>query len=49
MIDQVAVYSAAVNGGHGPSLAEMLRPSALSQSTVREVGGDAVMEAFYTP
>lgn len=47
LIDQVAVYTGDVNGGRGPSLAPWLRAPHLSQVQHREIGEDAVLEAFY--
>ena len=49
LVDQVAVYTGAVNGGRGPSLAEWLRPRRIEDSLLREVGSDAVLEAFVRP
>jgi diaminohydroxyphosphoribosylaminopyrimidine deaminase/5-amino-6-(5-phosphoribosylamino)uracil reductase len=45
-LDQVAVYSGQVNGGHGPTLAERLVERNLLQPVRREVGDDQVLEAF---
>ena len=46
-VDQLAVYTGDVNGGLGPSLAPLLDPARLLQPAHREVGEDAVLEAFY--
>ncbi|MEM7307246.1 MAG: bifunctional diaminohydroxyphosphoribosylaminopyrimidine deaminase/5-amino-6-(5-phosphoribosylamino)uracil reductase RibD [Planctomycetota bacterium] len=46
-VDQVAVYTGSVNGGRGRSLASRLSPERLLHPDHREVGGDAVLEAFY--
>lgn len=45
-VDQLRVYTGDVRGGLGPSLAEWLDPGRLSDRLDREVGGDAVLEAF---
>jgi diaminohydroxyphosphoribosylaminopyrimidine deaminase/5-amino-6-(5-phosphoribosylamino)uracil reductase len=45
-VDQVRVYTGAVNGGRGPTLAERLRPERLKDLLHREIGEDAVLEAF---
>lgn len=45
-IDQLRVYTGAVNGGRGHTLAERLRPAGLREVMHREVGEDAVLEAF---
>ena len=47
LVDQIAVYTGNINGGRGPSLASWLRPPHLAQIEHREVGEDAVLEAFY--
>lgn len=45
-IDQIRVYTGEVNGGRGPSLAKALAAADLRQREDREVGRDAVLEAF---
>jgi diaminohydroxyphosphoribosylaminopyrimidine deaminase/5-amino-6-(5-phosphoribosylamino)uracil reductase len=45
-VDQLRVYTGAVNGGRGPSLAEWLAPHRLEQRADRECGDDSVLEAF---
>ncbi len=46
LVDQVAVYTGAVNGGRGPTLARWLESSRLEGTLLREAGPDAVLEAF---
>jgi len=46
LIDQVRVYTGAVNGGEGPDLAEWLFPEKLSEVDHAEVGADARLDAF---
>lgn len=46
LVDQVLVYTGAVNGGEGETLSERLRPDLLRQPLHRECGDDAVLEAF---
>ena len=48
-IDQIAVYTAQINGGEGPSLGARLTSDRLLQIARREVGGDALLEAFVRP
>ncbi len=45
-VDQIAVYTGAINGGRGPSLATRLVPRHLMQPARRTVGEDDVLEAF---
>jgi len=46
LVDQLRVYTGAVNGGRGPSLAESLVRLKLEGRADRELGGDSVLEAF---
>jgi diaminohydroxyphosphoribosylaminopyrimidine deaminase/5-amino-6-(5-phosphoribosylamino)uracil reductase len=48
-VDQVRVYTGSVNGGRGPTLASELLRQKLAQRLDREVGPDAVFEAFVDP
>jgi diaminohydroxyphosphoribosylaminopyrimidine deaminase/5-amino-6-(5-phosphoribosylamino)uracil reductase len=48
-VDQVRVYTGAVNGGRGPSMAEWFARLKLGERLDREVGGDAVLEGFPSP
>jgi len=45
-VDQMLVYTGAINGGLGSSLAERLVERNLVQPARREVGDDSVLEAF---
>jgi diaminohydroxyphosphoribosylaminopyrimidine deaminase/5-amino-6-(5-phosphoribosylamino)uracil reductase len=45
-VDQVRVYTGAINGGRGPSLAGRLVPERLTQIERSEVGEDARLDAF---
>ena len=45
-VDQLRVYTGSVNGGRGASLAAFLEPRLLEDVLHREVGEDAVLEAF---
>lgn len=45
-VDQVRMYTGAVNGGQGPTLAEWLRKAKLSDRLDRECGQDIVLDAF---
>ena len=45
-VDQLRVYTGAVNGGRGPSMAEALRGVTWHGRLDREQGDDAVLEAF---
>ena len=45
-VDQVRVYTGSVNGGRGPTLGPELLKLKLAQRLDREVGPDAVFEAF---
>lgn len=45
-VDQVRVYTGAVNGGQGPSMGEALVKLRLKERLDREWGGDAVLEGF---
>jgi diaminohydroxyphosphoribosylaminopyrimidine deaminase/5-amino-6-(5-phosphoribosylamino)uracil reductase len=45
-VDQVRVYTGAVNGGRGDSLADALMRLELAGRMDRESGGDAVLEGF---
>lgn len=45
-VDQLRVYTGSINGGRGPSLASHLDPSHFLDGLHREVGDDAVLEAF---
>ncbi|MEO0650777.1 MAG: bifunctional diaminohydroxyphosphoribosylaminopyrimidine deaminase/5-amino-6-(5-phosphoribosylamino)uracil reductase RibD [Planctomycetota bacterium] len=45
-VDQLRVYTGAVNGGRGESAADLLLQTRLDQRLDREVGDDAVLEAF---
>jgi len=47
-VDQVRVYTGAVPGGRGEGLGSWLGERALEERLDREVGGDSVLEAFYT-
>ena len=49
LVDQVRVYTGAVSGGRGDSLATILEPSRYVDVEHREVGEDAVLEAFPRP
>ncbi|MEX1026251.1 MAG: bifunctional diaminohydroxyphosphoribosylaminopyrimidine deaminase/5-amino-6-(5-phosphoribosylamino)uracil reductase RibD [Planctomycetota bacterium] len=46
LVDQLLVYTGAVNGGEGEPLSEWLRPDRLRLPAHRESGDDAVLEAF---
>jgi riboflavin biosynthesis pyrimidine reductase len=48
-VDQVRVYTGAVNGGRGPSMADWFGRLELAGRLDREVGGDAVLEGFPGP
>ena len=48
-VDQIAVYTAPINGGEGPSLGPRLTSDRLLQIARREVGGDSLLEAFVRP
>ena len=45
-VDQVRIYTGAVNGGRGPSMADWLTRLKLSERIDRERGTDAVIDAF---
>lgn len=45
-VDQVRMYTGAVNGGQGPTLAEWLQNAKLVDRLDRECGQDIVLEAF---
>ena len=45
-VDQILVYTGNINGGRGPSLAEHLHPEQLQQVRHRELGPDALLDAF---
>jgi diaminohydroxyphosphoribosylaminopyrimidine deaminase/5-amino-6-(5-phosphoribosylamino)uracil reductase len=45
-VDQVRVYTGAVNGGRGPSMAEWLTRAKFEQRLDRELGTDSVLESF---
>jgi len=45
-VDQLRVYTGAVNGGRGESLGPLLTGTELHERLLREVGPDAVLEAF---
>jgi diaminohydroxyphosphoribosylaminopyrimidine deaminase/5-amino-6-(5-phosphoribosylamino)uracil reductase len=45
-VDQVRVYTGAVNGGRGPSMADWLTKLKFQERLDRERGSDAVLEAF---
>lgn len=46
LIDQVRVYTGAVNGGEGETLAEWIGPERVRKAAFRESGVDGVMDAF---
>jgi diaminohydroxyphosphoribosylaminopyrimidine deaminase/5-amino-6-(5-phosphoribosylamino)uracil reductase len=46
LVDQLRIYTGAVNGGRGPSMAESLVRLKLEGRLERELGGDSVLEAF---
>lgn len=46
-VDQVRVYTGAIPGGRGEGLGSWLAARALEERLDREVGGEAVLEAFY--
>ena len=46
LVDQLRIYTGAVNGGRGPSLAESIVRLKLEGRADRESGGDSVLEAF---
>ncbi|MBK7644293.1 MAG: bifunctional diaminohydroxyphosphoribosylaminopyrimidine deaminase/5-amino-6-(5-phosphoribosylamino)uracil reductase RibD [Planctomycetes bacterium] len=46
LVDQVRIYTGAVNGGRGPSMGESLQRLKLEQRLDRENGEDSVLEAF---
>ncbi len=48
-VDQLCVYTGAVNGGRGESMADLLSAARLDRRLDREVGEDAVLEAFPLP
>lgn len=48
-VDQVRIYTGAVNGGTGPSMAEWLQKLNFEQRIDRELAVDAVLEAFVVP
>jgi riboflavin biosynthesis pyrimidine reductase len=45
-VDQVRVYTGAVNGGRGLSLAHLVSSTAWKERLDREIGPDSVLEAF---
>jgi diaminohydroxyphosphoribosylaminopyrimidine deaminase/5-amino-6-(5-phosphoribosylamino)uracil reductase len=47
-VDQVRVYTGAVNGGRGASLGHVLQSAAWRERLDRDVGTDSVLEAFRT-
>jgi diaminohydroxyphosphoribosylaminopyrimidine deaminase/5-amino-6-(5-phosphoribosylamino)uracil reductase len=46
LVDQLRIYTGAVNGGRGPSLADSLARVKLETRLDRELAGDSVLEAF---
>ncbi len=46
LVDQVTVYTGDINGGRGTSLAHRLQPERLRQIRHREIGEDALLDAF---
>ncbi len=46
LVDQLRIYTGAVNGGRGPSMGESLVRLKLEGRQDRELGGDSVLEAF---
>ena len=46
LVDQVRIYTGAVNGGRGESMGTWLASARLAQRLDRECGEDAVLEAF---
>lgn len=46
LVDQLRIYTGAVNGGQGPSMAESLVRLKLEGRVDREAGEDSVLEAF---
>jgi diaminohydroxyphosphoribosylaminopyrimidine deaminase/5-amino-6-(5-phosphoribosylamino)uracil reductase len=48
-VDQLRVYTGAVNGGRGKSMAEWFTRLELQERLDREVGEDSVLEAFLKP
>jgi riboflavin biosynthesis pyrimidine reductase len=45
-VDQIRMYTGAVNGGEGPMMAEWITRLKLQQRIHREIAEDAVLEAF---
>jgi diaminohydroxyphosphoribosylaminopyrimidine deaminase/5-amino-6-(5-phosphoribosylamino)uracil reductase len=45
-VDQVRIYTGSVNGGRGPSMADWLTRLKFAERLDRELGTDAVLEAF---
>lgn len=48
-VDQLRIYTGAVNGGQGPTMADRLMKLKLHDRLDREWGADAVLEAFVDP
>ncbi|MBK7876528.1 MAG: bifunctional diaminohydroxyphosphoribosylaminopyrimidine deaminase/5-amino-6-(5-phosphoribosylamino)uracil reductase RibD [Planctomycetes bacterium] len=48
-VDQLRIYTGAVNGGQGPTMAQRLMTMKLHDRLDREWGADAVLEAFVDP
>lgn len=48
-VDQLRIYTGAVNGGRGPTMAEWLQRLKLGERLDRECASDAVLEAFVQP
>lgn len=48
-VDQLRIYTGAVNGGRGPTMAEWLQRLKLRDRLDRECASDAVLEAFVQP
>ncbi len=48
-VDQLLIYTGAVNGGRGPSMGRWLEASRLADRLDRECGEDSVLEAFVRP
>jgi diaminohydroxyphosphoribosylaminopyrimidine deaminase/5-amino-6-(5-phosphoribosylamino)uracil reductase len=48
-VDQIRIYTGAVNGGEGPTMASWITRLKLEQRIHRECASDAVLEAFIEP